>query len=44
MAKIRVIVNGAKGKMGQETVKAIQKESDLELVAQTDMGTIWPMQ
>lgn len=37
MAKIRVIVNGAKGKMGQETVKAIQKESDLELVGQTDL-------
>jgi len=38
MAKIRVIVNGAKGKMGQETVKAIQKEADLELVGQTDVG------
>jgi len=38
MAKIRVIVNGAKGKMGQETVKAIQKEADLELVGQTDLG------
>lgn len=38
MTKIRVIVNGAKGKMGQETVKAIQKETDLELVAQTDLG------
>ena len=38
MAKIRVIVNGAKGKMGQETVKAILKEADLELVAQTDLG------
>jgi len=38
MGKIKVIVNGAKGKMGQETVKAVQKESDLELVAQTDLG------
>lgn len=38
MAKIRVIVNGAKGKMGQETVKAVQKESDLVLAAQTDLG------
>ena len=38
MNKIRVIVNGAKGKMGQETVKAIQKESGLDLVAQLDMG------
>ena len=38
MAKIKVLVNGAKGKMGQETVKAVQKESDLELVGQTDLG------
>ncbi|MDD5594281.1 MAG: 4-hydroxy-tetrahydrodipicolinate reductase, partial [Candidatus Margulisbacteria bacterium] len=38
MANIKVIVNGAKGKMGQETVKAIQKESDLTLVGQTDIG------
>ena len=38
MAKIRVIVNGAKGKMGAETVKAVLKESDLDLVAQTDIG------
>lgn len=38
MAKIRVLVNGAKGKMGSETVKAIQKETDLELVGQTDLG------
>ncbi|MGB9612743.1 MAG: 4-hydroxy-tetrahydrodipicolinate reductase [Candidatus Margulisiibacteriota bacterium] len=38
MAKIRVIVNGAKGKMGQEVVRAVQKELDLELVGQTDLG------
>lgn len=38
MANIKVIVNGAKGKMGQETVKAIQKETDLTLVGQTDVG------
>jgi 4-hydroxy-tetrahydrodipicolinate reductase len=38
MAKIRVIVNGAKGKMGQETVRAVQKEADLELVGETDLG------
>lgn len=38
MGKIKVIVNGAKGKMGQEAVKAVQKEADLELVAQTDLG------
>jgi 4-hydroxy-tetrahydrodipicolinate reductase len=38
MAKIKVIVNGAKGRMGQETVKAISREADLDLVAQTDVG------
>jgi 4-hydroxy-tetrahydrodipicolinate reductase len=38
MAKIRVLVNGAKGKMGSETVRAISKEKDLELVGQTDLG------
>jgi len=36
---IKVIVNGAKGKMGQETVKAVQKEEDLMLVGQTDVGS-----
>jgi len=38
MVRIKVIVNGAKGKMGQETIKAIEKESDLDLVAQLDLG------
>lgn len=38
MAKIKVLVNGAKGKMGQEVVKAVQKEADLELAGQTDLG------
>lgn len=38
MAKIKVIVNGAKGKMGQEVVKTVQKEAELMLVAQTDLG------
>jgi len=38
MSKIKVLVNGAKGKMGTETVKAVQKEADLELVGQTDLG------
>ena len=38
MAKIKVLVNGAKGKMGSETVKALLKEADLELVGQTDLG------
>jgi 4-hydroxy-tetrahydrodipicolinate reductase len=38
MAKTKVLVNGAKGKMGQETIKAVQKETDLELAGQTDLG------
>ena len=35
---IRVLVNGAKGRMGQETVKAIMAEDGLELVAEVDIG------
>jgi 4-hydroxy-tetrahydrodipicolinate reductase len=31
--KIKILVNGAYGRMGQETVKAIEKDSELELVA-----------
>ncbi|MBU1027083.1 MAG: 4-hydroxy-tetrahydrodipicolinate reductase [Candidatus Margulisbacteria bacterium] len=38
MAKIKVLVNGAKGKMGSESVAAVLKEADLELVGQTDIG------
>ncbi|MBN2058754.1 MAG: 4-hydroxy-tetrahydrodipicolinate reductase [Candidatus Saganbacteria bacterium] len=38
MTKIKVLVNGAKGKMGAETVKAVKKDNDLILVGQTDMG------
>lgn len=38
MAKIKVIVNGAKGRMGAETVKAVSADPELELVAQTDLG------
>jgi len=38
MAKIKVIVNGAKGKMGLETAKAVEKDVTLDLVAQTDVG------
>ena len=38
MKKIRVLVNGAKGRMGQEVVKAVTAASDLELVDQTDLG------
>lgn len=35
---IKVAVLGAKGRMGSETVKAINSASDLELVAQIDVG------
>jgi 4-hydroxy-tetrahydrodipicolinate reductase len=38
MVKIKVLVNGANGKMGSETVRAVLKEADLELVGQTDLG------
>jgi 4-hydroxy-tetrahydrodipicolinate reductase len=38
MAKIKVLINGARGKMGSEAVKAVLKEADLELVGQTDLG------
>ena len=38
MKKIRVLVNGAKGRMGQEVVKAVTAAVDLELVEQTDLG------
>ena len=38
MEKIRVLVNGAKGRMGQEVVKAVTAAADLELVDQTDLG------
>ena len=37
MKNIRVLVNGAKGRMGQEVVKAVTA-ADLELVDQTDLG------
>ena len=38
MKNIRVLVNGAKGRMGQEVVKAVTAASDLQLVDQTDLG------
>ena len=38
MKNIRVLVNGAKGCMGQEVVKAVAAAADLELVDQTDLG------
>lgn len=35
---IKVLVNGAKGRMGQEVVKAVLADPDLELVGQIDSG------
>ena len=35
--KIRVLVNGARGKMGSEAVRAVRGAEDMELVAETDV-------
>lgn len=35
---VKVIVNGAKGRMGSEAVKAINNDSSLQLVAECDFG------
>jgi len=35
---IRVLVNGAKGRMGQECVRAVRADAELELVGETDLG------
>ena len=37
MAKIKVLVNGAAGKMGREVVNAVSREADLELVGAVDI-------
>ncbi len=37
-ARIRVVVNGARGRMGAETVRAVTPQPDLDLVAATDLG------
>jgi 4-hydroxy-tetrahydrodipicolinate reductase len=38
MKPIRILVNGAHGRMGQESVKAIQKDPELTLAGQVDRG------
>ena len=38
MRAIRVVVNGAKGRMGQETKKAVRAAEDMELVGECDLG------
>ena len=43
MSAIRVVVNGATGKMGVETVAAVCREEDLELVGATCLSERGPM-
>jgi 4-hydroxy-tetrahydrodipicolinate reductase len=38
MSKIRVLVNGALGKMGSETCLAVEESPDMEVVAKCDLG------
>ena len=38
MSLIHVLINGSKGRMGQESIKAVSEDPELELVAQTDLG------
>ena len=38
MANLAVLVSGARGRMGQEVVAAVEAEADLDLVATTDLG------
>ena len=33
-----MLINGYRGRMGQESVKAVSEDPELELVAQTDLG------
>ena len=38
MKNINILVNGSKGRMGIETLKAIEDDPELALVGQTDLG------
>ena len=38
MRRIRVLVNGARGRMGSETMKALGEAGDIETVGGTDLG------
>ncbi|HHX77952.1 MAG TPA: 4-hydroxy-tetrahydrodipicolinate reductase, partial [Firmicutes bacterium] len=38
MSKIKVVVNGAAGKMGQEVIRAVAAEADLMLVGAVDIS------
>ncbi|SVD34256.1 uncharacterized protein METZ01_LOCUS387110, partial [marine metagenome] len=37
MSSIKILVNGARGRMGLEAVEAIENDPDLTLVGQTDL-------
>jgi 4-hydroxy-tetrahydrodipicolinate reductase len=39
MSRIKVLVSGAAGKMGSESVKAVSKDAELELVGQVSKGS-----
>jgi dihydrodipicolinate reductase len=39
MSKIRVVVNGASGKMGQTVIAALSSEPDIEIVGAVDIKT-----
>src|SRR5437868_3593403 len=42
LMRVKVLVNGAQGKMGQEAVKAIKADETLELVGERDKDTdLW---
>lgn len=41
-SKLRVVVNGAKGRMGSEAVRAVSGAADMELVGATDAGDDLP--
>ena len=38
MPSLRVLINGAQGRMGQEASQAVSADPELELVATTDLG------
>lgn len=38
MSLTKILINGSKGRMGQESVKAVNADPELELVAETDIG------
>ena len=37
MDSIRILINGAKGRMGRTSSKAVREDLELDLVAETDL-------